>query len=96
MTEKRNTPLLDELEKGPWPSFVKEIKKEAGHNPMASDELRILERSYEEHISHWKHGGLVGVDVGEGADRRPTARGAGAAARETHDATVPPAGAHQA
>ncbi len=61
MTEKMKTPLLDELEKGPWPSFVKEIKKEAGHNPMASDELGILERSYEEHISHWKHGGIVGV-----------------------------------
>jgi sulfite reductase alpha subunit len=61
MTEKRKTPLLDELEKGPWPSFVKEIKKEAGHNPMANDVLGILERSYEEHISHWKHGGIVGV-----------------------------------
>ncbi|MEM0353757.1 MAG: hypothetical protein QXM15_04545 [Archaeoglobaceae archaeon] len=23
------TPLVDELEKGPWPSFVKEIKKTA-------------------------------------------------------------------
>lgn len=22
-----DTPLLDELEKGPWPSFVKEVKK---------------------------------------------------------------------
>jgi len=61
MTENRKTPLLDELEKGPWPSFVKEIKKEAGHNPMANDVLGILERSYEEHISHWKHGGIVGV-----------------------------------
>jgi sulfite reductase alpha subunit len=60
MTEQRKTPLLDELEKGPWPSFVKEIKKEA-HRPMANDVLGILERSYEEHISHWKHGGLVGV-----------------------------------
>jgi sulfite reductase alpha subunit len=58
--KKRETPLLDELEKGPWPSFVKEIKKEA-HRPMANDVLGILERSYEEHISHWKHGGLVGV-----------------------------------
>ena len=61
MTEQRKTPLLDELEKGPWPSFVKEIKKEAGRNDMANDVLGILERSYEEHISHWKHGGLVGV-----------------------------------
>ena len=61
MTEKRRgTPLLDELEKGPWPSFVKEMKKEA-HRPMAADALGILERSYEEHVSHWKHGGLVGV-----------------------------------
>jgi sulfite reductase alpha subunit len=61
MTEKRKTPLLDELESGPWPSFVKEIKKEAEHNPMSNDVLGILERSYEEHISHWKHGGIVGV-----------------------------------
>ena len=28
---------------------------------MAKDVLGILERSYEEQISHWKHGGLVGV-----------------------------------
>ena len=27
--KKRETPLLDELEKGPWPSFVTEIKKAA-------------------------------------------------------------------
>jgi len=54
------TPLLDELEKGPWPSFVKEIKKEEDR-PMVQDLLGQLERSYEEHIGHWKHGGLVGV-----------------------------------
>ena len=59
--KKHKTPLLDELEKGPWPSFVKEMKKEAGHNAMSNDALGILERSYEEHISHWKHGGIVGV-----------------------------------
>ena len=59
-TKKRATPLLDELEKGPWPSFIKEIKKEA-HRPMVNDLLGVLERSYEEHIGHWKHGGLVGV-----------------------------------
>jgi sulfite reductase alpha subunit len=58
--KKRETPLLDELEKGPWPSFVKEMKREA-HRPVAADAIGILERSYEEHISHWKHGGLVGV-----------------------------------
>ncbi|MGD8439435.1 MAG: sulfite reductase, dissimilatory-type subunit alpha, partial [Holophagae bacterium] len=45
--KKHETPLLDELEKGPWPSFVKEIKKEAVRNDMANDVLGILERSYE-------------------------------------------------
>ena len=61
MTKKKTpaTPLLDELEKGPWPSFIKEIKKEADR-PMVKDLLGLLERSYEEHIGHWKHGGLVG------------------------------------
>ena len=61
MTEKkRETPMLDQLESGPWPSFVKELKKEAAR-PMISDLLGLLERSYEEKIGHWKHGGLVGV-----------------------------------
>jgi sulfite reductase alpha subunit len=61
MSEKKvATPLLDELEKGAWPSFVKEIKHEA-HRPMVQHLLGVLHRSYEEHIGHWKHGGLVGV-----------------------------------
>jgi sulfite reductase alpha subunit len=63
MTEsKRATPLIDELEKGPWPSFVKEIKKSADKgSPAANDLLGVLERSYSEKIGHWKHGGIVGV-----------------------------------
>ena len=59
--EKRKTPKLDELEKGKWPSFVKEIKTAAERSPMAEDLLGQLERSYEERIGHWKHGGIVGV-----------------------------------
>ncbi len=55
------TKMLDELEKGPWPSFVKEIKSAAKSSPMAKDLLGQLELSYEEKISHWKHGGIVGV-----------------------------------
>ncbi len=54
-------PMLEELEKGPWPSFVTEMKKSADNNLMAADTLRQLERSFEDKISHWKHGGLVGV-----------------------------------
>jgi sulfite reductase alpha subunit len=61
MSEKKKaTPLLDELEKGAWPSFVTEIKKES-KRPMVQDLLGVLERSYEERTGHWKHGGLVGV-----------------------------------
>jgi sulfite reductase alpha subunit len=63
MAEKGNggTPLLDELEKGPWPSFVTQIKASAAKNPKAQDLLALLERSYREKIGHWKHGGIVGV-----------------------------------
>ncbi len=63
MAEKGNgkTPLLDELDKGPWPSFVKQIKASAKKNPMAKDLLHLLERSYREKVGHWKHGGIVGV-----------------------------------
>jgi len=59
--KKFETPKLDELEKGAWPSFVKEIKTASEKSPMASDLLGQLERSYTEKIGHWKHGGIVGV-----------------------------------
>lgn len=58
---KSQTPKLDELEKGRWPSFVKEIKTAAQKSPMAADLLGQLELSYNEKIGHWKHGGIVGV-----------------------------------
>jgi sulfite reductase alpha subunit len=61
MSEKRKTPQLDELEKGPWPSFVTEIKRAAAQNESAEDLLGLLERSYEDKTGHWKHGGIVGV-----------------------------------
>jgi len=63
------TPLVDELEKGPFPSFVKEIKKTAELHAKAEKEvpvmatgvLKQLERSYKDKITHWKHGGIVAV-----------------------------------
>ncbi len=62
MTEKlRPTPLLDELKTGPWPSFVTEIVKSAELKPTANDLLGVLEKSYRDKISYWKHGGIVGV-----------------------------------
>ena len=61
MAEKRETPQLDELEKGPWPSFVTQIKRAGEKNAMADDLLGLLEKSYEDKVGHWKHGGIVGV-----------------------------------
>jgi dissimilatory sulfite reductase alpha subunit len=55
------TPKLDELEKGPWPSFVKEMKLAASKKENAKDLMEQLELSYEEKVGHWKHGGIVGV-----------------------------------
>ena len=59
--ELPNTPLLDELETGKWPSFVTEIKMAAKKSPMSKDLLGQLEQSYREKLGHWKHGGIVGV-----------------------------------
>ncbi len=61
MSMKHETPILDELEKGAFPSFVKEIKRAAEHSEYAQDLLGQLELSYKEKVTHWKHGGIVGV-----------------------------------
>lgn len=58
---KSETPLLDELEKGPWPSFVTDMKQAAKKKENAKDLCRQLEQSYVDKIGHWKHGGIVGV-----------------------------------
>lgn len=71
---KFETPKLDELESGPWPSFVSDIKQESAHraaNPqkldyqmpgdVLDDLLGLVELSYKEKETHWKHGGIVGV-----------------------------------
>ncbi|RPJ69093.1 MAG: dissimilatory-type sulfite reductase subunit alpha [Acidobacteria bacterium] len=59
--EKKPTPKLDDLEHGPWPSFVKEMKRAAETNQMAQGLLGVVELSYEDRVGHWKHGGVVGV-----------------------------------
>ena len=61
MALKHKTPLLDELEKGPWPSFVTDIKRMAEKKPACDDLLGLMELSYKEKEGHWKHGGIVGV-----------------------------------
>jgi len=54
------TPLLDQLESGPWPSFVTGLKRLAAHNDMAVDVLGQLETSYATRKGYWK-GGTVSV-----------------------------------
>jgi sulfite reductase alpha subunit len=58
---KDGTPLLDELEKGPWPSYVKELKRAAKKSPAAKDLIGVQEQSFRDKVTHWKHGGIVGV-----------------------------------
>lgn len=55
------TPLLDDLEQGPWPSFVTEMKRAAEKKESAKDLLLQLEKSFVDRIGYWKHGGIVGV-----------------------------------
>ena len=54
------TPLLDELETGPWPSFVTGLKRLAKDNDMMVDLLGQLETSYRTKKGYWK-GGTVSV-----------------------------------
>ena len=60
------TPMLDELENGPWPSFISGIKRlrddhpEQRINKMTNDLLGQLEHSYETRKGYWK-GGTVSV-----------------------------------
>ncbi|MBI3901849.1 MAG: dissimilatory-type sulfite reductase subunit alpha [Nitrosomonadales bacterium] len=55
-----DTPNLDQLESGPWPSFVTGIKRLAKESDMAVDLLGQLETSYQTKKGYWK-GGTVGV-----------------------------------
>ncbi len=55
-----DTPNLDELETGPWPSFVTGLKRLAKDNDMMVDLLGQLETSYKTRFGYWK-GGTVGV-----------------------------------
>lgn len=55
-----DTPMLDQLEGGPWPSFVTGLKHLAKNSDMMVDLLGQLETSYETRKGYWK-GGTVGV-----------------------------------
>ena len=58
--KQHDTPLLDQLESGPWPSFVTGLKRLAKDNDMMVDLMGQLETSYATKKGYWK-GGTVGV-----------------------------------
>ncbi|MCW9033298.1 MAG: dissimilatory-type sulfite reductase subunit alpha [Rhodospirillales bacterium] len=66
MTKKdHDTPLLDELKEGPWPSFVNGLKRlsqdeDQQYSGQVKDLLGQLEHSYETRRGYWK-GGTVSV-----------------------------------
>ncbi len=96
------TPMLDELEKGPWPSFISGIKKLRDDHPderiqnVTSSLLGQLEHSYETRKGYWK-GGTVSV-YGYGGGIIPRFSEVGSAfpeSKEFHTIRVqPPAGNH--
>ncbi|MHB1660987.1 MAG: dissimilatory-type sulfite reductase subunit alpha [bacterium] len=61
MSKKHKTPLLDELKKGKWISFVNEIERAAEKSERTEDLLGQVEESYRDKVNHWKHGGMAGV-----------------------------------
>jgi len=54
------TPMLDQLESGPWPSFVTGLKKVAEEKDYMVDVLGQLEASYQDIKGYWK-GGTISV-----------------------------------
>jgi len=99
---KYDTPMLDELENGPWPSFISGFKRlrdehpEKRINEVADSLLGQLEHSYETRKGYWK-GGTVSV-FGYGSGIIPRFSEVGDAfpeSKEFHTLRVqPPAGNH--
>jgi sulfite reductase alpha subunit len=99
---KHDTPMLDELENGPWPSFISGIKRLRDEHPdgringVANSLLGQLEHSYETRKGYWK-GGTVSV-FGYGAGIIPRFSEVADAfpeSKEFHTLRVqPPAGNH--
>ena len=99
--EIHETPLLDELEGGTWPSFITGIKRlrdegSEGNQKMMNDLLGQLNHSYENRLGYWKggtvsvfgYGGGIIPRFSEVADKFPESK-------EFHTLRVmPPAGYH--
>ncbi len=100
MVQKYETPMLDQLETGPWPSFISGIKKLANDHPdervraVNHSLLGQLEHSYETRKGYWKGGTVSVYGYGGGIIPRFSEVGkAFPASKEFHTLRVqPPAG----
>ena len=95
------TAMLDQLEDGPWPSFVTSIKRMALDSDMAVDLLGQLEHSYNTRLGYWKGGTVSIFGYGGGIIPRftelmnPDGSAMFPEAKEFHTIRVmPPAGMH--
>lgn len=74
-----HTPLLDELEHGPWPSFVADLKHWSEQKPQVGQLLNQLEESYENRWNYWTgtvinvtgYGGGIIARLSDKADKYP-------------------------
>jgi len=67
MTKKMyDTPMLDQLESGPWPSFITGLKRLAKDKEMVVDLLGQLETSYQTRKGYWKGGTASVIGYGGG------------------------------
>ncbi|WP_455375903.1 dissimilatory-type sulfite reductase subunit alpha [Kaarinaea lacus] len=96
-----DTPMLNELEKGPWPSFVHGLKRLASDNDMMVDLMGQLEHSYKTRLGYWKGGTVSVFGYGGGIIPRFTelmgddGKAMFPASKEFHTLRVqPPAGNH--
>ena len=95
------TPMIDELEKGPWPSFITGIKRLAQsedkpYADMMKDLLGQLEYSYETRLGYWKGGAISVLGYGGGViPRFSEVASKFPASAEFHTLRImPPAGMH--
>ncbi len=98
---QHETPMLDELEGGKWPSFVTGIKRlrdegTESNQAIMNDLLGQLEHSYEERLGFWKGGAISVLGYGGGVIPRFSEVAAKyPASKEFHTLRVmPPAGFH--
>ncbi|MCU7959558.1 MAG: dissimilatory-type sulfite reductase subunit alpha [gamma proteobacterium symbiont of Bathyaustriella thionipta] len=99
---KHDTPMLDQLETGPWPSFISGIKRlrdehpEERINTVTNDLLGQLEHSYETRKGYWKGGTVSVYGYGGGIiPRFSEVSEAFPVSKEFHTLRVqPPAGNH--